>query len=66
MNETPLPLVVWAMMQLGWPDASGKRCNATVNAVWSWPSTSSTAQPKARHFSAKGSRPSVSATGFRL
>ena len=60
MKETPLPLVVLAMTQLGLPGSKGRAANVSSRAAWSWPSVSRTAQPKARNLSGSGSRPMVS------
>ena len=56
MKDTPLPLVVEAMTQVGLPAVSGAERNTSSRAWMSCPSTVRTSQPKERHFSSRGSR----------
>src|SRR5699024_8858135 len=58
MNETPLPLIVWAMIATGRPSLG--LVQASCSARWSWPSTSRTAAPNASSLAASGSRALVS------
>ena len=58
MNETPLPLMVWATMQVGLPlVASASVERALRMASKSCPSISMVCQPNARHLSASGAPP---------
>ncbi len=61
MKDTPLPLIVCAITHSGRARRS-RGAKASSSAAGSWPSTSTTSQPKARHLSASGSRSLVSAT----
>ena len=48
MNDTPLPLVVWAMRQVGLPEIRASEHKARSQAAsWSWPSTSTTVPAEA-------------------
>ena len=59
MKDTPLPLVVSAMMTDGLPVLALACSKAARSAATSWPLTVCVCQPKARHLSAKGSRAMV-------
>ena len=61
MNETPLPLTVWAMITLGRPFTAFAASQAATIAATSWPSHSITFQPKARHLSGMGSTGMIAA-----
>ena len=61
MYETPLPLIVWAITQSGLARPSCG-ANASSSDAGSWPSASTTSQPKARNLSASGSTSLISAT----
>src|SRR5262249_2290379 len=62
MNDTPLPLTVWATMNTGRSLMVSAWSRAL--SIWprSWPSTSRTAHPKALHLSATGSRSRIFST----
>ena len=65
MNDTPRPLFVRAMTQVGRPGSSGSSLeDRRSSASTSWPSTSTTPQPNARQRSASGSR-AIGALGAR-
>ena len=56
MNETPFPLVVLAMITLGFPSVREQTSRASSMLGGSLPSASTTSHPKALHFSPTGSR----------
>ncbi len=62
MKETPLPLMVSAMIAPGRSAMAPNRSKAAAMASGSWPSIRSTAQPKASNFAARSPSDEVRST----
>ncbi len=62
MNDTPLPLTVWATMNVGTPRLASAWSSALLMCAMSWPLISSTGQPKLCHLATSGSRSQILAT----
>ena len=50
MNEIGWPLWVWAITKVGLPGRNGAADSTSSSSPWSWPLTSTTANPKAAAF----------------
>ena len=64
MNETPLPLIVSAMITFGRSVTSFDRASAASRAWKSWPSHRSTCQPNASNLCSSCPRSLVAETGM--
>ena len=64
MNDTPLPLIVCASKSFGWSTSEWKSSNASRSRTWSWPSQTSTYQPKRRTFSSRSPSARISSVGL--
>ena len=64
MNETPLPLIVWAMSTFGGVAAGAKCAKASRNTAGRARRSASTSQPNARSFASRSPSATISSVGL--